>query len=439
MVTLDVQNAFNTASWIDIIRELIKRKISPYIIKIIGSYLKDRNLQVTEDSSIEITRGVPQGSVLGPLLWNILYDELLRFWLPEGVTIVGYADDIVILVMGKSGNEIENRTNRALNIINKWMTDKKLKLAPNKTEAVILAGRRKLQSITLEIDDIRISSVEALKYLGVTFDRNMTMRKHVQNICERAHKIASQLRRIMPRIDGPSSQKRRILASVIYSIVLYAAPIWGKIIKYDKYRIILEKVQRQVMISICSAYRTTSTSALQVISNSIPIDLLVEERMQMYKKDLNLRKTDLREITTRKWQERWQNGTEKGVWTKTLIPSILPWIERKHGNISYHITQVLTNHGCFTTYLARIKRKETDKCWFCEEPDTAEHTLFRCPKWNTNRTRIEHDLKIKLNQMNIIDTMLESDEKWNQISGFIIEVMKNKEIHEMDMGRQTNE
>lgn len=93
-----------------------------------------------------MTADVPQGSVLGPTLWNGTYDGVLKVANdPDaGVRSVAYADDLALLIKGRTEEEVEERANNALQKIDEWMRTHKLMLAPEKTEAVFLIGKKRL-------------------------------------------------------------------------------------------------------------------------------------------------------------------------------------------------------------------------------------------------------------------------------------------------------
>lgn len=82
-MTLDINNTFNSASWAVILKELEERDIATYHINIIDSYSEDREVIWNKGNDIRMEAGVPQASVLGPLLWNTLCDGVLRLNLPE--------------------------------------------------------------------------------------------------------------------------------------------------------------------------------------------------------------------------------------------------------------------------------------------------------------------------------------------------------------------
>ncbi|KAL7304664.1 hypothetical protein TKK_0002910 [Trichogramma kaykai] len=117
VVTLDVRNAFNSAWWNNILAALERIRTPEYLLKIIYSYFQARVLEYDTDDgpeSCSITAGVPQGSVLGPILWNVMYDSILRLKLEEGVRIVGFADDIAVVAVAGTTYEVEDILSHAI-------------------------------------------------------------------------------------------------------------------------------------------------------------------------------------------------------------------------------------------------------------------------------------------------------------------------------------
>ena len=101
VATLDVKNAFNSARWTDLLTALRGFGVPPYIIRVAEDYFRDRKLIIETSEGMvvrEITAGVAQGSLLGPDFWIAPYDGLLRLDMPEGAFLVGYADDVAVVV-----------------------------------------------------------------------------------------------------------------------------------------------------------------------------------------------------------------------------------------------------------------------------------------------------------------------------------------------------
>lgn len=425
VILLDVRNAFNSAPWNHILEALRRRHISPYLLRMVQKYLGDRWIVATPDDGkpmrFEMSCGVPQGSVLGPILWNVLYDDILRQKMPEGVTLIGYADDLALVVTAHTEAELMLKADHAVDKVDAWLKEHGLELAPEKTEAVVMAGRRKLEEITFRIGNLLVKPTHTVKYLGVWLDHRRSFQDHVQMAADKATKVARSLTRLMANIGGPSQEKRKLLATVAASVALYAAPVWARALQRRKARDTLTRVQRIMAVRVCSAYRTISNDAVLVIAGIPPVDLTVEERVQL---KAGVTQTLARATTVANWQKRWE-VSEKGRWTWTLIPEIQPWLDRGHGQVDFYLTQFLSGHGKFREYLYRKKRADTPNCQHCGEMDTANHTVLVCPKWDTHRVKCAQQIGI-LDEKTIVQKMLDSPENWSAVQEMVRWILQIK-------------
>ncbi|KAJ8965282.1 hypothetical protein NQ314_004245 [Rhamnusium bicolor] len=303
-------------------------------------------------------------------------------------------------------------------------------LAPEKTEIVLLAGRRRHSPINVHIDGVALQTREALKYLGVTIDSKVNFGAHIEIAIGKANRLVTALNRLMPNSGGPRASRRKILGSVAHSVVLYGAEVWGDALNKQTHHNKLKKLQRRVALRVCGAYRTTSLEAALVISGIIPIKYQVEERCYIYDaREGEQTRNEIRENIMNKWQQEWREGT-KGRWTQRLIPDIRTWLYRKHGEVSFYITQALTGHGCFEAYVHAIGKADSDRCHYCNDIDTPEHTLFHCNRWEGNRGQVEEIIGERITPENMVASMVETEERWNAIAEMMVTIMKTKEKDE---------
>ena len=89
-----------------------------------------------------MTAGVPQGFILQPLLWNVMYDEILGLQLPNGTKIVSFADNIAIVLVAKTVREIEEKTKAAIQNVGAWLDEAGLTLAAYTAEVVFISGQK---------------------------------------------------------------------------------------------------------------------------------------------------------------------------------------------------------------------------------------------------------------------------------------------------------
>lgn len=437
LVTLDVANAFNSASWNAIIRAMENKKVPGYLIRTVRNYLCDREITYGDDqTTVQLSSGVPQGSVLGPLLWGIMYDGLLTKETPDGVTLVGFADDVAIVGRAMSTQQLEESVNRTLQMVQDWMNTQKLRLALQKTEAVMLTRKRDYRKPIFTLEGQQIATKNSLRYLGIEIDVGRRFKVHEQKVGAKAMRTAQALTRILPNIGGSSTAKRKLLTSVVHSQILYAAPIWSPLLYHRPNSTVpikgdvakhIKSAQRLMALRVTRAYRTVSYEAVTLIASMPPIKLLAKERIAIRNAtDKCQTARDARKDTMKEWQREWEKA-ENGRWTYTLISNIEKWANRKHGDLDHFLTQVLTNHGCFNAYLHRMKKLETPKCSWCEaDTDDANHTLFVCDAFENWRRVLVGEIGHDLTAANIVDTMLECRSKWNLIVYYINKVMRHK-------------
>ena len=381
-----------------------------------------------------VVTGVPQGSVLGPILWNILYDGVLNVSLLEGCRTIAFADDLALLVDAENENYLEFKVNECLRRIDNWMKKNKLEISPTKSETVLLKHPRKFSNVTFKIQNQTITTKNCIKYLGILIDNRLKFSEHIKYSTRKAEVCASKITKLLPNIGGPSSTKRLVLR-----VLLYGSPIWSNALNIKFYRNMMESVQRKIMIRVASAYKTVSLRAIEVISGIIPFKLLVEERQVIYENDMknkDLQKKTERERTLNKWQTLWNETTTTAQWTKLLIPEIKQWILCKHRRTDYYLTQFLSGHGSFRNYTHRFQLSENDKCIYCDLIDSPKHTIFECARWTELRHEFYKTINYDICPNNIISHMISNIKKWEEIHNYIRNIMSLKENEEREYKRQ---
>ena len=135
------------------------------------TYFQNRVLVVeAELSEMVLRRDVPQGSVLGPLLWNFLYDGILRLRMPCETEMIAYADDLALMVTTEEVVRLVEAANESVERVIEWMDEHGMELAAEKTGIVVTAGRGKLKSLEIRVKDYAVQSRQAIKYLSRSVD-----------------------------------------------------------------------------------------------------------------------------------------------------------------------------------------------------------------------------------------------------------------------------
>jgi hypothetical protein len=449
-VSLDIANAFNTLPWATIKEALLYHGVPRYLRRVVEAYLSERFVNFPgrhEWGQRQMMCGVPQGSVLGPLLWNIGYDWVLRGTNLPGVDIVCYADDTLVTARGGNYRESAILVTAAVAHVVGRIRRIGLEVALNKSEAISFHGPRRAppagSHIVVGGQSIGVGST--MRYLGVVLDSRWTFRAHFERLAPKLLGAAAALGRILPNTGGPKASCRRLYLGVVRSMALYGAPVWAYALT-SRTSALLRRSQRVMAVRAIRAYRTVSTEVACVLAGSLPWDLEARTLAGVYfwreearsrdhwpaAKEVEAKREELRLQAVERWKERLETPSAGLRTIEAVRPVLSQWLERSHGALTFRLTQVLTGHGCFGRYLCRIAGREpTMECHTCgEAEDTAQHTLELCPAWARQRDELAQVVGADLSLPAVIKSMVDSDRSWNAMLSFCEEVLAQKEREE---------
>ena len=225
-IFLDLAKAFDTVSHDILLRKLEAYGIRGDTLKLFESYLNDRYQFVKLDgakSSISLIEfGVPQGSILGPLLFLIYINDL------PGATnlfIKLYADDTFLCAQNTDPSLLEQEVNLELGKVYNWMRSNRLTLNISKSKCMIITKRKNIMPLHFRINDIELKQCTSYKYLGVMFDKDLNWKSHIDYVCEKITRSIGGLALLRHRTN--ISVLREVYFALIHSYVRYGILVWG--------------------------------------------------------------------------------------------------------------------------------------------------------------------------------------------------------------------
>ncbi len=285
VVMMDLSKAFDCLPHELVVKKLERYRFDQNSCNLLHSYLENRTQKVkigeVRSSSGILTKGVPQGSILGPKIFNCFINDLLielsRYCVPGN-----YADDNTICCIHKNRHIMINNLTTACNVAITWFLNNQMQANPEKFQFLVLSPFQKEAEFqyVLDLPGTQLQSVQQATLLGIIIDNHLKFNSHVSNIIKKCNFQLQTLKRLSKSMGAKA--KLTILRSFIASNFSYCCHIWMfcSVVLKDR----LDKIQYRGLRYVYEDY-DSSYEALCGKAGMDSIELLLQKTMlvEIYK------------------------------------------------------------------------------------------------------------------------------------------------------------
>ncbi len=228
VISLDISKAFDQCPFAGVIQALNDRSVPDPVLRLLCSYFTNRTQAVKSGQALSlecpIPSGIGQGTVLAPFLFNVFIDEVFSLDLHSKSTLVGYADDLLVVAPCGSDSEVQCLQEDLISIAAHY-NRLGLKLNPAKSKVMLCAvsPQANFDGVFFSLYGHPLSIVSELKYLGVYFSQNLSFDYHTDYVANRAKKTLGALFSVCSSLS--KDNLLYLYCTKIRPILLYALPV----------------------------------------------------------------------------------------------------------------------------------------------------------------------------------------------------------------------
>ena len=300
LLSLDISGAFDCVNPIRLLDILRKKGFPPWVVQWVRAFITSRSttlvIQGQETEPFQVGAGVPQGSPLSPILFALYIFELLELCQrpKEGLTAIGFADDINMLAYGRSTESncrvLEAGHSRCL----AWARRHGMRFAPNKYELIHFTRSSKQFNLqaSVHLEGVNKLPSPDIRVLGIWVDTKLRWSAHLREVQHKACTQIGALTRITASTWGASFLRaRQVYSAVVRPAIAYGAGIWHMPAKLGTEKpqglaAKLQPLQNKCLRVVAGAYRATPIRDLEVETHTPPLDLYLDSRLAAFRERL---------------------------------------------------------------------------------------------------------------------------------------------------------
>ena len=252
---MDLSKAFDCLPHDLLLLKLEADGLSSSSLKLIKNYLSNRKQCVRVGSSLSnwqnIYKGVPQGSILGPILFNIFINDIFHF--TTNSSLYNYADDNTLSYANRDIDTVISTLEKDSLALIEWFSSNQMKANPEKFQALAIGEKTMGKNITFDLAGNKIKCEKEVKLLGITIDFELNFNTHISNICKKASRQLNVLKRLGKYLNKLG--KLTIYHSFIMSNFNFCSLTWHFCSEANTTKI--EKVQERALRFIYQDHNST--------------------------------------------------------------------------------------------------------------------------------------------------------------------------------------